>query len=148
MKVILICDDRKLGKKNSVIDVKDGYARFLVDSKKAVIANDSNMKKLDRDLKQAKETDEACRKLANQIKDNIESVVFIIEKSYNKDTNQLNGSITKNDVLKAIRDKFSIYNFSDTVFVEFPKTKFVETYSAKLKLYDNIIAKITFKVRI
>lgn len=148
MKVILICDDRKLGKKNSVIDVKDGYARFLVDSKKAVIASDSNMKKLDRDLKQAKETDKACRKLANQIKDNIENVVFIIEKSYNKDTNQLNGSITKNDVLKAIRDKFSIYNFSDTVFVEFPKTKFVETYSAKLKLYDNIIAKITFKVRI
>ena len=148
MKVILICDDRKLGKKNSVIDVKDGYARFLVDSKKAVIASDSNIKKLDRDLKQAKEIDEACRKLANQIKDNIENVVFVVEKSYNKDTNQLNGSITKNDVLKAIRDRFSIYNFSDTVFVEFPKTKFVETYSAKLKLYDNIIAKITFKVRI
>lgn len=148
MKVILICDDRKLGKKNSIIDVKDGYARFLVDSKKAVVANDSNMKKLDRDLKQAKETDEACRKLANQIKDNIESVEFVIEKSYNKNTNQLNGSITKNDVLKAIRDKFSIYNFSDASFVEFPKTKFVETYSAKLKLYDNIIAKITFKVRI
>lgn len=148
MKVILTSDDRKLGKKNTIKDVKDGYARFLIDSGKAVVANQNNLKKLENNQREAKKVDEACRKLANKIKNDIESTTFYINKTYNEKTNQLNGSITKNDVLEAVSSRFPIYNFSDSSFIEFPKTKFAQLYQAKIKLYGDIIANITFGIRI
>ncbi len=148
MKIILTSDDRKLGKKNTIIEVKDGYARYLVTAGKALYANESNLKKLKTELEKAKEVDKACRELATKIKSDIEGVEFVIDKPYDEKTQQLHGAITKNDVLKAIQDKFTMYTFKDVSFIDFPKTKLAQFYSAKLKVYDDIIANVTFGIRI
>ena len=39
MKVILLEDIKKKGKKGDILNVKDGYGTFLINDKKAVIAN-------------------------------------------------------------------------------------------------------------
>ena len=47
MKVILLEDIKGVGRKNDVLDVKDGYAKnFLFRQNKAIIANDANLQKL------------------------------------------------------------------------------------------------------
>ena len=47
MKVILLKDIRKLGKKDDVVEVSDGYARnYLLPKKLAVPADNTNMKEL------------------------------------------------------------------------------------------------------
>ena len=52
MNIILLQDIDKVGEKYEVVTVKDGFARnFLIPTKKAVIANQANLAKLD-ELKQ------------------------------------------------------------------------------------------------
>ena len=52
MKVILLADVPKVGKKDQVLEVKEGYARnFLFTKKLAVEATPANMKELQRQEK-------------------------------------------------------------------------------------------------
>ena len=48
MKVILLEDVKKLGKKDEIIEVSSGYARnFLIPNKKAIVADNVNLNKLE-----------------------------------------------------------------------------------------------------
>lgn len=64
MQVILVQDVANLGYKNDIVKVKDGYGRnYLIPNKLAIIANDSNVKQLNENLKQQ------AKKLAQQLAD-------------------------------------------------------------------------------
>ena len=72
MKVILLQDVKKQGKKDQVIDVSDGYANnFLISKGLAVPYNESNKAKLDRELDKRKQNEEAlyqeCLDLAKKL---------------------------------------------------------------------------------
>lgn len=72
MKVILLQDVKKQGKKDQVIDVSDGYANnFLISKGLAVPYNESNKAKLDRELDKRKQNEEAlyqeCVELAKKL---------------------------------------------------------------------------------
>ena len=57
MKVILLCDVKKVGKKGAVIEVSDGYgANYLIPNKLAVKATKTSM-----EIKQKQDDDEALR---------------------------------------------------------------------------------------
>ena len=58
MKVILLADIKKKGKKGDILTVKDGYGTFLINDKKAVIANGENVRNLDRSNERKKVREE------------------------------------------------------------------------------------------
>lgn len=148
MKIILLKDDKKLGKKNSVIDVKDGYGSFLIKQGFALLATNASLNRLANDIQASERLDSMVRQSANSIKMKLEKDKFIIDISYNKNSQQLNGSITKKDVLEAIKSKYPEYNFSLCTFINFPKTKLAQIYEVKLQLYKDIVANIKFGVEL
>ena len=48
MKIILLEDIKKKGKKGDILNVKDGYGTYLINDSKAIVASTENLRNLDR----------------------------------------------------------------------------------------------------
>lgn len=81
MKVILLQDVKKQGKKDQIIDVSDGYARnFLIKNGLAVAATTTSKKILEKELDKRKAEEDAyiaeCQKIVEKLK-NTEVVIKV-----------------------------------------------------------------------
>ena len=108
MKVILLQDVKKVGKKGDVVDISDGYARnFLFPRKLAEEANNNNMHilntKKENERKKKLAEFEAAQKLASELKG---KEIKIEAKSGNG--GRLFGAITSKDVAELINKQFKL----------------------------------------
>ena len=72
MKIILLDDVKKQGKKGEIIEVADGYGNFLIKSKKAVLASSAGVNRLNREKADEKKALEELIKECNKIKVKLE----------------------------------------------------------------------------
>ena len=145
MEIILVQDVDRLGSKDDLIKVKDGFGRnFLIPQKKAIIATSTAKKVLAENIKQrahkeAKFKNEAlaiAEKLANK-KITIGAKTSTLGKIF--------GSVNTIQIAEAINKKgFEI----DRKQIMLPEDhiKEVGTYSAKIKLHKEVIIEIEFEV--
>ena len=108
MKVILLQDVKKVGKKGDVIEASDGYARnFLFPRKLAQEASDSNMhilnNKKENERKHKLAELEAAQKLAGELKGK-----EITIKAKAGENGKLFGAITSKDVAELIKEQYKI----------------------------------------
>ena len=108
MKVILLQDVKKIGKKGEVINASDGYARnFLFPKKLAEEATDSNLhilnNKKENERKQKLAEIEAAQKLASELKG---KVIKVTSKA--GEGGKLFGAITSKDVAGLIKDQYKV----------------------------------------
>lgn len=74
MKIILLEDVKKQGKKGDILEVKDGYGTFLIKNKQAVVATQGSLGRLQKESNQkAKEEADELKK-AEKVKKEIEKV--------------------------------------------------------------------------
>ena len=148
MRIILLENVKKVGLKDEIIEVKDGYGNYLINQKLAVIANEKSLKALEKRQVSNQIYNSQMRSNAQLNKEKLEKQVFNIKISFNKQTQQINGAITKDMVIKAIQSKYPDIKIDTKDFISFPKTKLLQVYEAQIKLYKDIIAKIEFGVDI
>lgn len=107
VKVILLEDVKGRGKKDQVVDLPNGYANFLINSKKAVLANDENIKNLKE--RQAKEKEDLANELAllKKLSDEINGKSIDLTLLVGKDGRRF-GSITTKHVVEKFQEEHDI----------------------------------------
>jgi large subunit ribosomal protein L9 len=102
MKLILLEDVEKLGKRGAVVSVKDGYGRnFLIPRKLAAPATDSNLKQVEHQSKKLALQEAKDEKDAPTVKAEIEKLQLTIAMKAGEG-DVLFGSVTSNDIAAAL----------------------------------------------
>jgi len=98
MKIILLDDVSKLGRRGEVRDVSDGYARnFLIPKKLALTATPGNLKGLDHIKRQQEAKAGRIKSDADGLRERIEGLVFEVRRQASEE-GKLFGSVTSQDV--------------------------------------------------
>jgi large subunit ribosomal protein L9 len=99
MKVILLDDVAKVGRRGEVRDVSDGFARnFLIPKKLALTATAGNLKGLDHIQKQQEAKADRIKAAAEALRGRIEELVYE-ERRQASEEGKLFGSVTAQDVV-------------------------------------------------
>jgi large subunit ribosomal protein L9 len=99
MKVILLDDVAKVGRRGEVRDVSDGYARnFLLPKKLALAATAGNLKGIDHIKKQQEAKADRIKIDAERLRDRIEALLYE-ERRQASEEGKLFGSVTAQDVV-------------------------------------------------
>jgi large subunit ribosomal protein L9 len=140
MKVILLQDVKRVGKKGEVIEASDGYARnFLFPRKLAQEASDANMhilnNKKENERKQKLAELEAAQKLAGELKG---KEVKITAKT--GDNGKLFGAITSKDVAELIKEQYKIEIDKKKIVMD--TIKLAGGYEIDVKIYPEVSTKM------
>jgi len=105
MKVLLIKDVAKLGKKGEIKEVKEGYGRnYLIAKGFAKLATKEVIKEWEEEQKILKEQKLKEIEELNKLKDKIEKLTITITKKLGNN-GHLYGAVTKEDIALGLKDK-------------------------------------------
>lgn len=140
MKVILLEDVKKIGKKGDVINTSDGYARnYLFPKKLAQEATDANLhilnNKKENERKQKLAELEAAQKLAQELKG---KEIKLSAKT--GENGKLFGAITNKDVAELIDKQYGVKVDKKKIVME--TIKVAGGYDIEVKLYPEVTTKM------
>lgn len=103
MKVILLKDVKKLGKKGEIKEVKDGYGNnFLIKNGYAVLATKTSLDRLNTEIKEQNIQEAARLKEAQEEKNNIEKITLVFKVKSGKD-GRVFGSVSAKAILEELK---------------------------------------------
>lgn len=141
MKVILLQDDKTLGKKGDVVNAKEGYAKnFLFPKKVAIEATPANMKVLENQKKLQEQKEQEILEEAKKIEEEIAKITLVI-KSKTGENGKLFGSITTKEIAELLKETHKIDVDKRKLELE-DSIKSVGNYSVKVKLHSKVTAKL------
>ena len=144
MKVILNADVKGLGKKGELVNASDGYARnFLFPKNLAVEANASAMNEL-KNREASKAHHLAEEKAAAQAKASKIDGKTVVLHAKAGSNGKLFGAVTTKEIAAEINTSFGVE--VDKKKISCADIKLYGEFTAEVKLYNGIIAKITVKV--
>lgn len=146
MKVILLEDVKALGKKNDLVDVKDGYAKnYLFRKNLAVEATPANV-----NIMRSRQNSIRKRRLnesaeAEEIKNRIDGQTVVIKRKAGE-SNKLYGSITNKDLAETLELEFNVVVDRKKIAIPDQNIKTISTTQVPIKIHAGITAEITVVV--
>ena len=145
MKIILLQDEKKLGKKGDIIEASEGYARnYILPKKIGVEATAKNMN----DLKLQKANEE---KVAKEILEEAKALAAILEtkqvvvKIKAGEGGRAFGSVSTKEIAAACKEQHNIE--IDKKKIQLPESlKNFGSYEVAVKLHPQVSGKLTVKV--
>ena len=145
MKVILLQDEKKLGKKGDIVEVSEGYARNYVLSKKIGVEatpknlNDLKLQKANSD-KIAQEQLDAAKALAAELE-----TKQVVVKMKAGEGGRAFGSVSSKEIAVACKEQHGIE--LDKKKIQLPESlKNFGSYEVAIKLHPQVNGKIVVKV--
>ena len=144
MKIILLEDVNKVGRRGEVRDVSDGYARnFLIPKKLALGATAGNLKNLEHIKKQANAKAERAKSDAEAMRARIEALVYE-ERRQASEEGKLFGSVTSQDLVDFL-DKHGVKIERRRVQLDEPIKTLGES-SVPVRLHADVTAQLRVNV--
>ena len=146
MKIILLQDEKKLGKKGDIIEASEGYARnYILPKKIGVEANAKNMNDLKlqkaNDEKVAKEQLEAAKAMAADLE--TKQVVVKIKAG---EGGRTFGSVSSKEIAQAFKDQCGMEIDKKKIQME-ESIKSFGVYEVKVKLHPKVTGTLKVKVK-
>ncbi len=146
MKVILLVDIKKLGKKFEVKEVPDGYARnFLIPKKLAQFASEIALKKLEARRAETEQEESDEKKHLELLARKISGTKLIFDVRTD-DKGHSFGSVTKDMIQKALRDQKLVTKERVEVKVDHP-LKTLGDHEIEIDLKKGIRSKLKITLR-
>lgn len=144
MEVILKQDVQGLGYKNDTVKVKPGYGRnFLIPNGVAIIANDSNKRMMNENIRQAAHKAAKLKQDAEATAAKIGELTLEIGTKAGE-TGKIFGAVTPFQVADALKAKGFEVDRKKIIFKEQPKQ--LGNYTVTLDLHKEVKHPITIKV--
>ncbi|MDD8049527.1 MAG: 50S ribosomal protein L9 [Thomasclavelia sp.] len=145
MKVILLEDVKKVGKKGEIVKVADGYGQnYLIKNKLAVLETATGKEIVKENEEKAKQLDLQHKEEAKKLKEKIEALTLEFKVKTGKEGKTF-GSISTKQIVEQLRDKYEI---------RVDKRKFINAHpigmlgytKLEIELYKGVIATINVHV--
>ncbi|MGZ3863269.1 MAG: 50S ribosomal protein L9 [Bacteroidia bacterium] len=145
MEVILKQDVKGLGFKHDVVKVRDGYGRnFLLPRGAAILATEGNRKELTEIKKQQSFKEEKLRKEATANAEKLAAVSLKVGAKAGEN-GKIFGSVSNIQIAEALKAQgFDIER--KNIEINGEAIKQLGTYSAKVRLFKEIAANVSFEV--
>lgn len=145
MKVILLENVGKVGSIGDVIDVKRGFARnYLISKKKALFASKENIKEVDKIKQELSKKDQEKKKEAKIIQEKLQNKEFEVKK-LSTENKELYGSVTPSEISKILVEKEKI-DINPSIIQPIKEIKSLGTFKVILNLHSKIQSVIFIKV--
>ncbi len=144
MKVILLENVRKVGSIGEIIDVKRGYARnFLISKKKALFASKDNIKQVEKIKQELNKKDQDKKKEAKLINDKIKDKQYEIKK-LSTENNELYGSVKPSEISKLLEDIEQV-KINPSLIQPSKEIKSIGDFKVMINLHSEVQTQIVIK---
>ena len=145
MKVILIEDVKSLGKKGTIVNVSDGYARnYLFPKKLALEANTENMSKLKSRQNSNQFRKDTEKKQAEEIAKKLKGIMLKI-KVRAGENGKIFGGVTSKEISDGLKRDYNIDIDKKKILLN-ETIKTIGTFTIDIKLYEGVIGKLKIDV--
>jgi large subunit ribosomal protein L9 len=144
MDIILKENIEKLGFKNEIVSVKNGYGRnFLIPKGLGILATESAVKVLNENLKQQSQKEEEEIAAATKTAAVLPTLTINLIAKVAEGGTKLFGSIKTSQFTDALA---ALGHTIDASFVKLPKVKDLGTFDAEIRLHRTISVNVSFNV--
>ena len=145
MKVILLENIRKIGSIGEIIEVKRGFARnFLISKKKALFASKANIKEVEVIKQELNKKDQEKKKQAKLTQEKIKNKVIEIKK-LSTENKELYGSVKPTEISKILENNVKI-KINPSLIQPVKEIKSLGEFMVMINLHSEIQEKIIVKV--
>ncbi len=146
MEIILLQDVPKLGFKNDIVTVKDGYAtNYLIPKGLAIIALGPEKKKIAETIRQQAFKAEKIRKEAEKLADKLKDIEVRIGAKTGT-SGKIFGSVNALQIADAIKEQFDLEIDRKKITVDGESVKEIGKYTATIHLHKEVLVEVPFEV--
>ncbi len=144
MKVILLENVRKVGSIGEIIDVKRGFARnYLISKKKALFASNENIKEVEKIKQDLNKKDQDKKKEAKLIHEKIKNKQYEIRK-LSTENKELYGSVKPTEISKVLEENEQV-KINPSLIQPSKEIKSIGNFEVLINLHSEVQTQIVIK---
>ena len=145
MKVILLENVRKIGSIGEIIDVKRGFARnYLISKKKALFASKENIKEVEKIKQDLNKKDQEKKREAKNTEEKIQNKQYEIKK-LSTENKELYGLVKPTEISKLIAEKEHV-QINPSLIQPSTEIKSLGNFKVIINLHPEVQTQIVIKV--